>query len=72
MAGQQISIEAAYDAYRAKAAELFHENALLHAKTTELEARVEQLQQENELLRSHLPTGQAPQPLSCVEPGVPG
>jgi uncharacterized protein YlxW (UPF0749 family) len=62
--GQQVSIEAAYEVYRTRASELFHENALLRAQTTDLEARVKALQAELEQARAQ-PAGQAP--LACVE-----
>lgn len=66
---QQISVEAAYNVYRDRASELFHENALLRAQAVELEARVSALEAENEQLRA-APQA-APQPLSCVEDALP-
>ena len=42
--GQQISIEAALESYRQRAATLLHENVLLAARVSELEAEVGRLQ----------------------------
>ena len=42
--GQQISIEAALESYRQRAATLLHENVLLTARVSELEAEVDRLQ----------------------------
>lgn len=42
--GQQISIEAALESYRQRAATLLHENVLLTARVGELEAEVDRLQ----------------------------
>jgi hypothetical protein len=41
--GQQVSIEVAFEGYREKATELFHENVLLKAHTKTLETEIEQL-----------------------------
>lgn len=65
---QQISVEAAYEVYRGKASDLFHENALLRAQVVELESRLNALQAENEQLKAQPPAAQVPQPLSCIEP----
>lgn len=40
---QQVSIEAVLDAYRVRAGEMLHENVLLLARLSEVEAEVEQL-----------------------------
>lgn len=62
--GQQVSIESAYEVYRTRASELFHENALLKAQNADLEARVTALQAELEQARTQS-TGQTP--LTCVD-----
>lgn len=61
--GQQVSVEAAYEVYRTRAGELFHENALLRAQNTDLEKRVATLEAQLEQARTQ-PAGQA---LACVE-----
>jgi hypothetical protein len=41
--GQQISMDAAFSSYRERATDLFHENVLLKAQITEMEAELTSL-----------------------------
>ncbi|WP_030168907.1 hypothetical protein [Streptomyces sp. NRRL S-813] len=46
--GQQISVETAFPVFRQRCAELADENLLLRAQVNELEARVAQLEKEQQ------------------------
>jgi hypothetical protein len=45
--GQQVSLEAAFDGYRERAAELLHENILLKVHVKQLEGELEQLRSDD-------------------------
>lgn len=72
---QQISVDDALEAFRKRHSDLADENVLLRAQVTGLERRLADAEKqaadaraEAERLRAQPPTGQAPQPLSCMEP----
>ncbi|MFI2761411.1 hypothetical protein ACH5A3_21455 [Streptomyces echinatus] len=68
MAGQQVSAETALPLFRQRCSELQDENILLRAHSLKLEEQLAAARQELEQLRAQPPAGQAPQPLSCVDP----
>lgn len=70
MAGQQVSPEAALPFFRQRCSELQDETLLLRARASELEQELADVRAENEQLRAQPQAGQAPQPLSCIEPDV--